>query len=431
MKEGEPVLGGGQANLGGAQPSNVGANPIPSTTLQPSSNPLPPSPLSPITPSPTPSSSSPSSSSSLPPSSSPSPSPSPSQTLNTNPPTPASSTSQASPSFSTTSNFNNDIVLSDSSSNSSNTSKKSITIAIVVIIILALAGLGMYFFTRNNNTNSNDNTYNSEVKTSFNLYANYLLSESDSDAEISEESWNYEKLEEILSSDDKNRKEEYINKLINLYNTFKDTFYNNVKRPIAIDEEVEEPEDYEEDEEYTENKGTEDEEIEEEEKRTEEEQLEYTFNIVDNNTNILQMLKAYISINNITAEDMANLYLTEGGDNMVLQVENTYKSFTTSEDSPLYEYSVLKIDTAKLISIIYNEYNNAGCIVNQTLNQECITSTTFSNEYTNNQTLLRKHILDLERKDRHMISDPVSMSRMIYESLNPTTQEEQEVQDEE
>ena len=359
MKEGEPILGGPQANPGASPAPNPGTQPVPSAIPNNTEG----APLNNLAPQPQPQQVVPPTQPFQPPQ----PFQSPVQPITQQP------QFQPQPQPITSPNTGEIILVNQKKS------KKPLTITLIIIVALGIIGSILYFAVSNNNLNTSDLDLN--AKTSFNQYANYLLYQTDSASDISEESWTANTINSNLSKG--NTDNYYFSHLLELYNNFYEDFQDNLQQDVQ-----------------------------------DEEAPELTYELLDNNSEALYALAIYADTPNITIDSMIDIYLRQGGDVMNDYVNNAYDKFLQSTNQDIYEYGAIKIETSRLVNSIYDEYDNSGCIDKQELNQSCVESTIFSENYNENQLLLEEYVSELDDLEWHIINDTVSLSRMIYDSLN-------------
>ena len=331
MKEGEPVFGGNQANLGGTQPPNIDSE---SNKILSSSD-------------------------------------APVGFIDNKPKTP----------------------------------KKTI-ITFIFIITIVLIGIVTFFIIKNN---KND-IFNSTTKSSYNQYANYLLYNIDSNAEINEEFWTSEKIEENLN----NKNTEYFSNLLNLYDAFEETFYTNTKQPESL---IKEPEDLDESEEIEEDSENEDTVYG---TQYEERKIEYVYSLVYNIGSSLEKLKSFNDISKIPTNEMIKIFIIKGEDSLIEEINNTYGELSNSEDQ-LSDYGTLKIEIAKLIPNLYHEYNDAGCIRNEELLEECLSSVTLLDAEKQNQNQkFIQYLYDVDHIEYHIADNIITLSHSLYKELGST-----------
>lgn len=283
----------------------------------------------------------------------------------------------------------NDIILSPTQSKKS---KKWIIIVATSIILVATISCIFLLFHKPSSKSSSA----ADAKTSFNIYANYLLFEKNDSNNPNIDTWSNDKILENLNSD-KNESAAYFSNLLNLFNEFSAEIKkgDNNSNSDSQDEGLED------------NDGL------------------IIDGLINNTTSALETLKTYSELNRYSVVNMVEIFLSQGGERLIEIVRDSYNNITSSEYSQIREYIELEIKTAVLISDVYGEYINAGCINDGEIIKDCLGYATLSESYTSNKVLLDSYVSALDDIDYHITNDVVSLSQALYEELNVTEENEQ------
>ena len=287
----------------------------------------------------------------------------------------------------------NDIILSPTQSKKSR--KWIIIVAASIILVATISCIFLLFHKPSSKSSSA-----ADVKTSFNIYANYLLFEKNDSNNPNIDTWSNDKILENLNSN-KNESTAYFSNLLNLFNEFSaeikkgDNNSSNNSNSDSQDENLED------------NEGL------------------IIDGLINNATSALETLKTYSELNRYSVVNMVEIFLSQGGEKLIEMVKDSYNNITSSEYSQIREYIELEIKTAVLISDVYGEYTNAGCINGSEIIKDCLGYAALSESYTSNKVLLDSYVSALDDIDYHITNDVVSLSQALYEELNVTEENEQ------
>ena len=254
------------------------------------------------------------------------------------------------------------------------------------------AGVAAYFISQNNSNTATSS--NADIAALLNRYSNYLLYQTDSDASINNDTiWSNDKILENLNLDG-DAKATYFTNLVNLFDGFSEEIkkkYNTQSEAPNLDNQNENPED---------NEGA------------------LIGNLISNTDYSLKTLKTYSELNRYGVVDMVEIFLSQGGEKLIETVKNSYNDIVSSEYSQIKEYTELEIKIATLVSEVYTEYVEVGCINNNEVAKNCLGNTTFSETHINNKALLDNYVSALDDVNYHITNDVIILSRELYKEMN-------------
>ena len=378
MKEGEPVLGGPQVSPGNVQPTNPGVQPVGFETLQNTQN----TQATPLVLSP-----SPTSAPSTPPVGTQLNNPVPPQPAPVSPQIPPQPLQQFPPQATTpppsqfftqpTTPDTGDVILSDTPPQKSHKFLILIFGSIVLLILATVAGAISIIYGTQSSIEPRESQALEEVRNSFNIYANYLLYQTDGDTAVGDISWNTDQMLFYLEGKSSSEKEAYFEKLENLYINFMKTFEEN-KTSIDPDN-------------------------------------TYDALIYEIPTS-LKVLKLYLSTPNLSKYAMADLYFREGSAEMISQVDQIYAPFETLNSATAIEYKNLKNTMATSIGYLYDSYQSIGCIDGRSIDKSCVAAIS-ENDILDTQNILRETINDIATVEWEINDDLPAQSRAVYQKL--------------
>lgn len=280
-----------------------------------------------------------------------------------------------------------DVILSDASPQQSR--KGPIIATIVCLALLMIIGISVYFVIQNNGNKITDD--NVDTETSLNRYSSYLLYQVENKEKFNENlaMWPNDKINENLALPNEQNKVEYFDTLIALFNTFSDSYYSDVSLQETLNAD----------------------------------KKELLNGLSDNNKSALEALRIYATIPNLSMEDMAILYFTNGGNGMIDYVNEIYADIVLSNNTIVSNYGESKINLAHEIVGLYDVYNSLGCISDNTLIDSCIENNKENAAAVSKQISLSESVNNLNNIEWHMINDVTGLSQMLYESFYGTENE--------
>ena len=266
-------------------------------------------------------------------------------------------------------------------------SKKGLIVGIVVSA-LVLVGAGIYFVLQNSNNGVLVGSSTAETKTLLNKYSNYLLYQTESDEDVGNDvvTWPSNKIDDSLAVVDEGSKVMYFDTLISLFNVFSENYYNDVsfKKSLSEDE------------------------------------LKLIDGLIDNNKSALEALKIYAITPNLSMEDMVGLYLEQGVNKMMGDVDSIYADLTLSGNQLISNYGAAKIDLASKVGELYLKYDSYGCINNGMLADDCVRNNAVGDTLISEQEALLTDVNNLDDMEWHMVNDVTGLSQMLYDCFYNT-----------
>lgn len=278
-----------------------------------------------------------------------------------------------------------DIVIGGSTGTKPPKSKAKVILAVLAILIV-LAGVAWAVVSSFGGLIGGGGSTANDTKTLLNTYSNYLLFGTESSNQISDDvSWSTETIDSNLTNTNEEAKTTYFNTLINLYSNFSTSYSDNTQFKESLDE----------------NNGI------------------LLGNLVSDTTTALETLQIYSSIPSFTTDDMISYYLSKGGDNLSSYSDSIYGPHFGSSNSAIDDYASTKATTASLVVELYDKYRSLGCISNQKVIQECVDNARSDESVVSGENQLLSYSRLSSSKEKHIVKDPVSSSRMIYEIFYP------------
>ncbi len=263
---------------------------------------------------------------------------------------------------------------------------KAKAVLAVLAILIVVAGVVWAVVSSFGGLMGGSNSTANDTKTLLNTYSNYLLYGTESSDPISNSAtWSTETIDTNLVNTDEETKATYFSTVLSLYSNFSASYSDNTqfKESLAENDSV---------------------------------LLE---NLVSDTATALEALQIYSTIPSFSTDDMITYYLSKGGDNLLSYADNLYGAYFDSTNQTINNYASTKVTTASLVVELYDKYKAQGCIEGQSLNQECINNANNDENIHNSSNSLSSYAALSSSAEKHIIKDPVSSSRMIYEIYYP------------
>lgn len=263
---------------------------------------------------------------------------------------------------------------------------KAKAVLAVLAILIVVAGVVWAVVSSFGGLMGGSNSTTNDTKALLNTYSNYLLYGTDSSDVLSEDSsiWNTDNIDKQLSDTDTEAKNSYFDKLIELYEKFKDSYEKNTKLQEEIGEDS----------------------------------SEYVENVIENTMLALQTLKEYSSMPNTTEDEVKKMYLEQGGEEMLDKVANEYWELSQSSSASKSDYGSGKLGQADTIFKLYNEYNALGCINDRKISEECMAANDSLEPIAGYLDKLKEYSSIINSAEWHIRNNPIILSNMIYQALN-------------
>lgn len=220
-------------------------------------------------------------------------------------------------------------------------SSRKIILAIIVVLVLAGALIALYLlFIR-----PLQNPTIADTAKSFNTYANYLLYGEKSDAEImgKYDHTKLYKMESMLGSTD-NDISQYFDEANNLLGDFVKK-YQSVAQNLYPDEPTEE-----------------------------------LFATVTEYQKNFEFYRLYAISGELTREELLSDFVSKNATTIASVINDKYARLVDSDNTDAKTYGDLKIEQANNQVLIFTEYSEKGCIVNNQIDYDCLTNQVFGEQ---------------------------------------------------